>query len=169
MPLNFSEGRYPAARAAIKIAGSWPPPRQTKPVAVSNRWLVGSAGSGSLSHVVTELLKMTTGIKLVHVSYRGGDAPAITDLLGGHMQVYFGTLPASIEYVRAGNLRAPAVTSSARTPALPDIPALREFLPSFEASVLWNGLNAPGNTPAEIVDKPWFGARFGSWAADQTR
>jgi tripartite-type tricarboxylate transporter receptor subunit TctC len=113
----------------------------------------GSAGSGSLSHVVTELLKMTTDIKLVHVSYRGGDAPAITDLLGGHLQVYFGTLPASIEYVRAGNLRALAVTSATRSPALPDIPALGEFLPGFEASVLWNGLNAPGNTPAEIVGK----------------
>ena len=112
----------------------------------------GSAGSGSLSHVVTELLKMTTGIKLVHVSYRGGDAPAITDLLGGHLHVYFGTLPASIEYVTAGNLRALAVTSATRSPALPDIPALGEFLPGFEASVLWTGLNAPGNTPAEIVE-----------------
>jgi len=113
----------------------------------------GSAGSGSLSHVVTELLKMTTGIKLVHVSYRGGDAPAITDLLGGHMQVYFGTLPASIEYVRARNLRALAVTSATRSQALPDIPALGEFLPGFKESLLWNGLNAPRNAPAEIVDK----------------
>jgi tripartite-type tricarboxylate transporter receptor subunit TctC len=112
----------------------------------------GSAGSGSVSHVVTELLKMTTGINLVHVSYRGGDAPAITDLLGGHLQVYIGTLPASIEYVRAGNLRALAVTSATRSPALPDIPALGEFLPGFEASI-WNGLNAPRNTPAEIVKK----------------
>jgi len=113
----------------------------------------GSAGSGSLSHVVTELLKMTTGMKLVHVSYRGGDAPAITDLLGGHLHVYFGTLPASIEYVTAGNLRALAVTSATRSPALPDIPALGEFLPGFEASVLWTGLNAPANTPAEIVER----------------
>ena len=113
----------------------------------------GSAGSGSLSHVVTELLKMTTGTKLVHISYRGGDAPAITDLLGGHLHVYFGTLPASIEYVTAGNLRALAVTSATRSPALPDIPALGEFLPGFEASVLWTGLNAPANTPAEIVER----------------
>jgi len=83
----------------------------------------GSAGSGSLSHVVTELLKMTAHVNMVHVSYRG-DLQAITDLLGGQLQVYFGTLPASIEYVRAGNLRALAVTSTTRSPALPDIPAL---------------------------------------------
>jgi len=112
----------------------------------------GSAGSGSLSHVVTELFKMTTGVNMAHVSYRG-DAQAITDLLGGQLQVYFGTLPASIEYVRARNLRALAVTSATRSQALPDIPALGEFLPGFKESLLWNGLNAPRNAPAEIVDK----------------
>jgi tripartite-type tricarboxylate transporter receptor subunit TctC len=112
----------------------------------------GSVGSGSLSHVVTELFKMTTGINMVHVSYRG-DVQAITDLLGGQLQVYFGTLPASMEYVRAGNLRALAVTSATRSPALPDVPALGEFQAGFEASVLWTGLNAPRNTPADIVDK----------------
>jgi tripartite-type tricarboxylate transporter receptor subunit TctC len=112
----------------------------------------GSAGSGSVTHVVTELLKMTTGINLVHVSYRGGDAQAITDLLGEHLQVYIGTLPASVEYVRAGNLRGLAVTSATRSHALPDVPAMAEFLPGFEASI-WNGLNAPRNTPAEIVEK----------------
>ncbi len=111
----------------------------------------GSAGSGSLSHVVTELLKMTAHVNMVHVSYRG-DLQAITDLLGGQLQVYFGTLPASIEYVRAGNLRALAVTSTTRSPALPDIQALGEFLPGFEASI-WVGLTAPRNTPTEIVEK----------------
>jgi len=111
----------------------------------------GSAGSGSLSHVVTELLKMTAHVNMVHVSYRG-DLQAITDMLGGQLQVYFGTLPASIEYVRAGNLRALAVTSTTRSPALPDIPALGEFLPGFEASI-WVGLTAPRNTPTEIVEK----------------
>ncbi len=111
----------------------------------------GSAGSGSLSHVVTELLKMTAHVNMVHVSYRG-DLQAITDLLGGQLQVYFGTLPASIEYVRAGNLRALAVTSTTRSLALPDIPALGEFLPGFEASI-WVGITAPRNTPAEIVEK----------------
>jgi len=111
----------------------------------------GSAGSGSLSHVVTELLKMTAHVNMVHVSYRG-DLQAITDLLGGQLQVYFGTLPASIEYVRAGNLRALAVTSTTRSLALPDIPALGEFLPGFEASI-WVGITAPRNMPAEIVEK----------------
>jgi tripartite-type tricarboxylate transporter receptor subunit TctC len=112
----------------------------------------GSAGSGSLSHVVTELFKMTTGVDMAHVSYRG-DVQAITDLLGGQLQVYFGTLPASIEHVRVGKLRALAVTSTARSPALLDVPALGEFLPGFEASLLWNGLNAPANTSAEIVER----------------
>jgi tripartite-type tricarboxylate transporter receptor subunit TctC len=112
----------------------------------------GSAGSGSLSHVVTELFKMTTGVDMAHVSYRG-DVQAITDLLSGQLQLYLGTLPASIEHVRVGKLRALAVTSAARSPPLPDVPALGEVLPGFEASVLWNGLNAPGNTPEEIVEK----------------
>jgi tripartite-type tricarboxylate transporter receptor subunit TctC len=112
----------------------------------------GSAGSGSLSHVVTELFKMTTGVDMAHVSYRG-DVQALTDLMGGQLQVYFGTLPASIEHVRVGKMRALAVTSAARSPALPDVPALGEPLPGFEASLLWNGLNAPANTPAEIVEK----------------
>ncbi len=111
----------------------------------------GSGGSGSPPHVVTELFKVTTGVNIVHVSYRS-DVQAITDLLGEQLQVYFGTLPASIEYVRAGNLRALAVTSATRSLALPDIPALGEFLPGFQASI-WNGLNAPRNTPAEIVEK----------------
>jgi tripartite-type tricarboxylate transporter receptor subunit TctC len=112
----------------------------------------GSAGSGSLSHVVTELFKMTTGIDMAHVSYRG-DVQAITDLMGGQLQVYFGTLPASIEHVRVGKLRALAVTSAERSPALPDVPALAEFLSGFQESLLWNGVNAPANTSAEIVEK----------------
>jgi tripartite-type tricarboxylate transporter receptor subunit TctC len=112
---------------------------------------MASSGSGSPPHVAGELFKMTTGIKMIHIPYRG-DVPAITDLLAGQVQVYFGTLPASVEYVRAGNLRALAVTSAARSPALPDIPAMGEFLPGFEASI-WNGLSAPKNTPAEIVEK----------------
>jgi tripartite-type tricarboxylate transporter receptor subunit TctC len=112
---------------------------------------MASSGSGSPPHVAGELFKMTTGIKMIHIPYRG-DVPAITDLLAGQVQVYFGTLPASVEYVRAGNLRALAVTSAARSPALPDTPAMGEFLPGFEASI-WNGLSAPKNTPAEIVEK----------------
>jgi tripartite-type tricarboxylate transporter receptor subunit TctC len=112
---------------------------------------MASSGSGSPPHVAGELFKMMTGIKMVHVPYRG-DIPAITDLLAGQVQVYFGTLPASIEYVKAGNLRALAVTGATRSEALPDIPTVGEILPGYEATI-WNGLNAPKNTPAEIVGK----------------
>jgi tripartite-type tricarboxylate transporter receptor subunit TctC len=112
---------------------------------------MASSGSGSPPHVAGELFKMMTGIKMVHVPYRG-DIPAITDLLAGQVQVYFGTLPASFEYVKAGNLRALAVTGATRSEALPDIPTVGEILPGYEATI-WNGLNAPKNTPAEIVGK----------------
>ena len=98
-----------------------------------------------------ELFKMMTGINMTHVPYRG-DVQAITDLMGGQVQVYFGTLPASIEYIKAGHLRALAVTSPSRSEALPNIPTVTEFLPGFEATI-WNGLNAPKSTPEEIVDK----------------
>ena len=110
-----------------------------------------SAGVGSLQHLCGELFKMMTTIDMAHVPYRG-DVPSITDLLAGQVQVYFGNLPASIEYVRAGKLRALALTSAARSPALPDIPALAEFLPGFEA-ISWFGVCAPKNTPAGIIDK----------------
>jgi tripartite-type tricarboxylate transporter receptor subunit TctC len=110
-----------------------------------------SPGNGTAAHVAGEMLKMMTGVNMVHVPYRG-DLPAITDLLAGQVQVYFGTLPASIEYVKAGNLRALAVTGATRSVALPDIATLGEFLPGYEATI-WNGLNGPRNTPAEIVRK----------------
>jgi tripartite-type tricarboxylate transporter receptor subunit TctC len=112
---------------------------------------MASSGSGSPPHVASELFKMMTGVKMVHVPYRG-DIPAITDLLAGQVQVYFGTLPASIEYVKAGNLRALAVTSATRSEALPDIPTMGEILPGYEATI-WNGLNGPKNTPADVVGK----------------
>ena len=98
-----------------------------------------------------ELFKMMTGVDMVHVPYRGG-APALTDLLGGQVQVMFGTMPASIEHIRAGKLRALAVTTATRSEALPDIPTVGEFVPGYEASA-WYGVGAPKNTPAEIVDK----------------
>ncbi len=112
---------------------------------------MASSGSGSPPHVAGELFKMMTGIKMTHVPYRG-DVPAITDLLAGQVQVYFGTLPASIEYIKGGNLRPLAVTSATRLRALPDVPTIGEFLPGYEATI-WNGLNAPRKTPAEIVEK----------------
>jgi len=112
---------------------------------------LASAGIGSPPHVAGELFKMMTGVDLVHVSYRG-DTPALTSLLGRQIDVYFGTLGGSIEHIRAGKLRALAVTSATRAQALPDIPTVAEFLPGYEASGFW-GIGAPRNTPTEIVKK----------------
>jgi tripartite-type tricarboxylate transporter receptor subunit TctC len=112
---------------------------------------MASDGIGNNGHVVDELFKMMAGVNMVHVPYRGG-APALTDLFGGQVQVMFATMPASIQYVRAGGLRALAVTTATRSEALPVVPAVGEFLPGFEASV-WYGVGAPRKTPAEIVEK----------------
>jgi tripartite-type tricarboxylate transporter receptor subunit TctC len=112
---------------------------------------MASGGSGTSQHLTGELFKTVTGINMVHVPYRGG-APAISDLIGGQVQVYFGVLSASIEYIRTGKLRALAVTTATRSPALPDVPVVADFVPSFEASD-WYGIVAPKNTPAEIIDK----------------
>jgi tripartite-type tricarboxylate transporter receptor subunit TctC len=97
------------------------------------------------------MFKMMTGVNLVHVPYRGA-GPALVDLLGGQMQVMFASMSSSIEYVRSGKLRALAVTTATRSPALPDIPTVADFVPGYEAS-FWDGIGAPKNTPAEIVDK----------------
>ena len=135
---------------------------------------MASAGIGSGPHVAGELFKMMTGVDMVHVPYRGG-GPALTDLLGGQVQVMFGTVPASIEYIRAGRLRALAVTTATRADALPDIPTVGEFLPGYEAS-FWYGVGVPKNTSAEIVEKlnteinaaladPKIKARLAEWGA----
>jgi tripartite-type tricarboxylate transporter receptor subunit TctC len=112
---------------------------------------MASGGNGSTPHVAGELFKMMAGIDMPHVPYRGS-APALTDLLGGQVQVYFSQMIASIEYVRAGKLRALAVTTTTRSDLLPDIPTLGEFLPGFEAST-WVGVGAPRNTPPDIIEK----------------
>jgi len=112
---------------------------------------MASAGVGASLHMSGELFKMMAGINLVHVPYRGG-APALTDLLGGQVQVMFDPTIGMVAPIRAGRLRALAVTTATRSPALPDIPTLGEFLPGYEVSG-WNGLCAPRNTPAEIIDK----------------
>jgi tripartite-type tricarboxylate transporter receptor subunit TctC len=112
---------------------------------------MGSGGNGSPAHVIGELFKMMAGVNLVHVPYRGG-APALTDLLGGQIQVAFIDMAASIEYIRARKLRALAVTTATRSEALPNIPTVGDFVPGFEASQ-WVGLSAPRNTPSEIVGK----------------
>src|SRR5215471_4349368 len=112
---------------------------------------MASGGVGSAQHVYGELFKMMAGVDMVHVPYRGG-GPALTDLLGGQVQVYFPTTVSSIGYIRAGRLRVLAVTTATRSDALPDIPTVAEFLPGYEAS-FWYGVGVPKNTPAEIVDK----------------
>ena len=112
---------------------------------------MGSGGNGTAGHLSGELFKMMAGVNMIHVPYRG-EALALTDLLGGQVQVMFGTMPASIEYIRAGKLRPLAVTTASRLEALPDIPTVGEFVAGYEASG-WQGLGAPKNTPADIVDK----------------
>jgi tripartite-type tricarboxylate transporter receptor subunit TctC len=112
---------------------------------------MASAGNGTSAHVIGELFAMMAGIDMVHVPYRGG-APAIADLIGGHVQVLFSVLAETIEHIRAGKLRPLAVTTATRLEVLPTIPTVGEFLPGYEASG-WQGIGAPRNTPIEIVDK----------------
>ena len=117
----------------------------------SGKITLASFGTGTSSHLTGELFKMMTGIEMLHVPYRGS-APMLIDLLSGQVQFAFDNLPASIEHIRSGKLRPLAVTTTMRSEALPDVPALGEMLPGFESSA-WNGIAAPKNTPAEIVDK----------------
>jgi tripartite-type tricarboxylate transporter receptor subunit TctC len=111
---------------------------------------MASAGIGSINHLTGELFKMMTGISAVQVPYRGA-GPALTDLLGGQADLLFGGMASSIDHVKAGKLRALAVTTAKRSEALPDIPAVSEFVPGYEASD-WFGLGTPKGTPAEIID-----------------
>ena len=112
---------------------------------------MASAGSGTPPHIAGELFKMMTGVNMLHVPYRGG-GPALVDLLGGQVQVLFGSMAASIQHVRAGKLRALAVTTVERSAALPDIPTVASFVPGYEASTFF-GLSAPRATPPEIVER----------------
>ncbi|MFZ0986482.1 MAG: tripartite tricarboxylate transporter substrate-binding protein [Xanthobacteraceae bacterium] len=109
------------------------------------------SGVGTPSHVAGELFKMMAGVDMVHVPYRGA-GPALVDLLGGQVQGMFVTMSSSIEYVRAGKLRALAVTTATRSEALPQIPTVDEFVPGYEASS-WYGIGAPRNTPVEVIDE----------------
>ena len=112
---------------------------------------MASAGNGSAPHMAGELFKMMTGVDLVHVPYRG-QGPALTDLLGGEVQVLFATAPGTTDYISTGRLRALAVTSAVRAEVLPELPPVADFVPGYEASQ-WYGISAPKNTPAEIVGK----------------
>ena len=112
---------------------------------------MASAGVGTGNHVAGELFKMHTGVQMVHVPYRGG-GPALIDLVGGQVQVMFGSMPSMIQYVRQGTLRPLAVTTRVRSDVLPDVPTVGETVPGYEASDFY-GLGAPRNTPPEIVGK----------------
>jgi tripartite-type tricarboxylate transporter receptor subunit TctC len=112
---------------------------------------MASGGAGSSPHLCGELFKMMAGVDLLTVPYRGS-APSLIDTLSGQVQVYFDVITTSVEYIRTGRLRALAVTTAARSPVLPDIPAVAEFLPGYEASS-WQGIGAPRDTPVEIIEK----------------
>ena len=112
---------------------------------------MASSGNGSPAHVAGELFSMMTGVKLTHVPYRG-DAPALTDLMSGQVQVYFGFLPASVEQIKAGRVRALGVTTAQRSAVLPDVPTVGETVSGYEASS-WNGIAAPSGTPEAIIER----------------
>jgi tripartite-type tricarboxylate transporter receptor subunit TctC len=111
---------------------------------------MASAGTGSAPHIAGELFNMMTGINMAHIPYRGG-APALTDLIGGQVQVYFASISESIEYIKAAKVRPLAVTTPARVDVLPNVPTVAAFVPGYEAST-WFGVGTPKNTPAEIVN-----------------
>jgi tripartite-type tricarboxylate transporter receptor subunit TctC len=115
------------------------------------RVMMASGGNGTPAHVSGEMFKMMARVDMVHVPYRGA-APAMTDLLAGQAQIYFGPLVAAIEYIKVGKLRALAVTTATRSAALPDIPTVADFFPGYEASN-WYGVGAPKNTSAEIIER----------------
>jgi tripartite-type tricarboxylate transporter receptor subunit TctC len=112
---------------------------------------MGSAGVGSVPHMAGELFKLMTGVDILHVPYRGS-APALTDLIAGHVQVMFDAVPASLPLARSGSLRALAVTTSARSSAAPELATIAETVPGYETSS-WYGVGAPRDTPAEIVER----------------
>jgi tripartite-type tricarboxylate transporter receptor subunit TctC len=112
---------------------------------------MASAGNGSAPHMAGELFKMMAGVNLVHVPYRG-QGPALSDLLGGQVQVLFATVPGTTDYLRTGKLRALAVTTAARADVLPELPVVADFVPGYDASQ-WYGVGAPAKTPAENIDK----------------
>ena len=132
-------------------------PAKTAPESITyaranpNKLNFGSGGNGTASHMQFELFKLMSGLNMVHVPYRGS-APALTDLLGDQIQLMFDPVPSSIGYIKAGKLRALAVTTATRSEVLPDLPTLGDFVPGYEAST-WFGIVAPTNTPTEIIEK----------------
>ena len=160
LPFNFIRDTAPVASiASIPLVMEVHPsvPAKTVPefiaYAKANPGKINMASGGNATplHVAGELFKMMAGVDLVHVPYRG-EGLALPDLIGGQVQVMFGVMPASLGYIRAGKLRALAVTSANRQEALPDVPTMSEFLPGYEARG-WYGIVVPKATPTEIVDK----------------
>ncbi len=113
---------------------------------------MASGGNGTMSHVAGELFKMMTGVDMVHVPYRSGGGAALTDLLGGQVQVFFSPVAASMAFIKAGKLRSLAVTTAVRSESLPNLPTVGDFVPGYEAGG-WEGVGAPKNTSAEIIDR----------------
>ena len=157
---NFIRDIAPVAsiiRAPFVMAVNPTVPAKTVPEFIlyananSGKISMASVGIGSGAHMAGELFKMMAGVNMVHVPYRGG-GPALTDLLGGLVQVMFVTTVSSIGHINTGRLRALAVTTMSRAEALPDLPTMDSFLPGYEASVLY-GIGAPKNTPVEVIDK----------------
>jgi tripartite-type tricarboxylate transporter receptor subunit TctC len=142
------------APAVLAINSSIPAKTVTEFIAhakaIPGRINMGSAGVGSTGHLAGELFKMMAGVNLIHVPYRG-NAPALTDLIAGQIEVLFPSLGSSIEYMKTGKLRALAVTGATRSDAVPDLPTVAETLPGYQA-VSFYGISAPRNTPAEIVE-----------------
>jgi tripartite-type tricarboxylate transporter receptor subunit TctC len=159
LPFDFMRDMLPVAgiaQAPSALAVNSSLPARTVPEFIAyakanpGRVNMGSAGVGSTSHLAGELFKMMAGVDLVHVPYRG-NALALTDLISGQIEVLFPSLGSSIEYVKAGKVRALAVTGGTRSDALPDLPTVAETLPGYEAASFY-GIGAPRNTPAEIVE-----------------
>jgi len=160
LSFNFLRDIAPVAgiiRAPYVMAVNPTVPAKTVPEFIlyantnSGKISMASVGVGSGTHLAGEWFKMMTGVNMVHVPYRGG-GPAFNDLLGGQVQVMFPTTVGSIGYIRAGRMRALAVTTATRSDVLPDVPTVDEFVPGYEASA-WFGVAAPKATPAEIVEK----------------
>jgi tripartite-type tricarboxylate transporter receptor subunit TctC len=159
LPFDFMRDMLPVAgiaQAPSAFAVNSSVPTKTVPEFIAyakanpGRINMGSAGVGSTSHLAGELFKMMAGVNLVHVPYRG-NALALTDLISGQIEVLFPSLGSSIEYVKAGKVRALAVTGATRSDALPDLPTVAETLPGYEAASFY-GIGAPRNTPTEIVE-----------------
>jgi tripartite-type tricarboxylate transporter receptor subunit TctC len=158
LPFNFIRDATPIASIldaafVLEVHPSVPATTVAELVAYAKahpgKLAVASAGVGSPEHVASELFKMMAGVDMLHVTYKGS-GPALTDLVAGQVQVYFGPVAPSVEYIKSGRLRGLAVTTSRRTQALPEVPALAESLPGFEVSA-WHGLIGPRNVPAPVV------------------